>query len=251
MALSLASTRPRQFAATVLLALTVPASAQAMSCVAPPKGWDAMDDLATSKVAFVGTAQPGLSTAQGWLDSPATFTVDAQIGRVALGSTTTVHTGTNVESNGGAAVTPGIPDFKVGEQWLLAGFLTTGKGKGKVSVTDCGGVYRRVRLEKAPVVRVGSKRFTAGFSDIAGKAVLGQTVPDLPYDTTSLKIRGAQAVRFVRGHRIVKPEQIGPHRWSLRKAHTGDTVLWLDRNGLWGVRFPGRIVNEPSPGATS
>lgn len=245
MALPLAFTRPRQLAATVLLALTLPASAQAMSCVAPPKGWDALDELATSKVAFVGTAQPGLTTAQGSLDSPATFTVDAQIGRTALGSTTTVQTGTNVESNGGAALTPGIPDFKVGEQWLLAGFFT----KGRVSVTDCGGVYRRVRLEKAPVVRVGRKLITAGFSDIAGKAVLGQTVPDLPYDTTSLKIRGAQAVRLVRGHRIVKPARIGAHRWSLRKAHVGDTVLWLDRNGLWGVRYTGPIVNEPARAA--
>lgn len=218
-----------------------------MSCVAPPKGWDALDDLATSTAAFVGTAQPGRTATNGELASPATFTVDAQIGRDALGTSAVVGTGTTVASDGTTGGIPGIPNFKAGQQWLIAGDLA----KGKISVTDCGGVYRRVRLDKAPVVRVGSKRFTAGFSDVAGKAVLDQTVPDLPYDTTSLKIRGAQAVRLVRGYRIVKPARIGAHRWSLRKAHTGDTVLWLDRNGLWGVRFPGRIVNEPSPGATN
>lgn len=226
-------------AATAALAL-LPASAQAMSCIAPPKGWDALDDLATAKAAFVGTSQPGLSTKEGWLDSPATFTVDAQIGRTALGSTIKVQTGTDVEPNGLVGDTAGIPNFNVGEQWLLAGVLS----KGEVSATICGGVYRRVRLEKAPVVRVGSKLVTAGFSDIAGNAVLGQTIAELPSGARSLKIRGAQAVRLVRGHRIVKPERIGPHRWTLRKAHVGDTVLWLDRNGLWGVRFPRRPISE-------
>lgn len=210
--------------------LFLPVGSADAACAAGEPGWDGLSEAAAAKTVFIGTARPG-DTLQGGdtLVTPAIFDVQYRLGGRRTGATEQVATEA-ISTTG--MVSEGIGPA-AGEQWLIAGSPTT---KHPVIPAACSWLDRKVDTAKAPTLTVNGKTLTAVLSDLRGRPVIpGAAAPVLPRRTTSLPLPGADAARLVHAGRLTKlKERKGS--WRLTGVRRGDRIIWLDANGIWGVR---------------
>lgn len=225
--------------ATAGALLAAPAAAQAL-CLAPADSYDAFSEMVDGKELFVGRAiTKGAVVQNGVIGAPARLRVKARLAGERRTRIERVLSTPEIDpSTGEEAWVEDAITVHPGEWWLISGAPSaSGRFKGLIA-TGCSAVDRVVNPDAVTRVRVGATVLTAGFSDLAGKPVLGTRLPTLPVGTRSLKVKGAEDVRLVRGGRLRRAPLVGRDRWSITSGQPGDAFIWLGSDGLWGVRLP-------------